>query len=362
MAASFSTRLLTWFDQHGRHDLPWQTPRTAYRVWVSEVMLQQTQVASVIPYFERFTARFSDVATLANATQDAVLEHWAGLGYYSRARNLHKAAGIILHEHGGEFPQNIEQVAALPGIGPSTAGAILAQAFGQRHAILDGNVKRVLSRYHAIEGWSGQTAVHQQLWAAAEAHTPHERLADYTQAIMDMGATLCKRSKPQCQACPVREDCQAYAQGRVQALPSPRPKRARPMRHARMLVIQNEEGAILLQKRPPTGIWGGLWSLPELPEGADATEHCAQEWAMQVSAPREAASIKHGFTHFELTIQPLLVTVCGRGAITTPEVREAVATQWYKPGTQNMPPALPAPLSKLLHGKIETSLNKRISA
>lgn len=319
-------------------------------------MLQQTQVASVIPYFQRFMQRFPDVATLANATQDAVLEHWAGLGYYSRARNLHKAAQIVVNDHAGEFPQMHAQVSALPGIGPSTAGAILAQAFGQQHAILDGNVKRVLSRYHAIEGWSGKTAIHKQLWTLAEAHTPHERLADYTQAIMDMGATLCKRSKPLCEQCPVMSDCEAYKQGRVQSLPSPRPKRARPLRHARMLVIRNQQGAVFLQKRPPSGIWGGLWSLPELPEGADAAEHCLEQWAMRVDAPRETASIKHGFTHFELIIQPLVLNVLDVSAAQTDQISEATASQWYKPDTAVTAPALPAPLSKLLHGKMAASL------
>ena len=319
-------------------------------------MLQQTQVASVIPYFQRFMLRFPDVEALASATQDAVLEHWAGLGYYSRARNLHKAAQIVISDHAGAFPQTHEQVSALPGIGPSTAGAILAQAFGQRHAILDGNVKRVLSRYHAIEGWSGKTAIHQQLWVLAEKHTPHARLADYTQAIMDMGATLCKRSKPHCEQCPVMSDCEAYKQNRVQSLPTPRPKRARPLRHARMLVIQNQEGAVFLQKRPSSGIWGGLWSLPELPEGADAVEHCQQQWAIQVGAPRETASIKHGFTHFELIIQPLVLTVLKESSAQVAQIREPTASQWYKPSSDNTVPALPAPLSKLLHGKMADSL------
>jgi A/G-specific adenine glycosylase len=323
-------------------------------------MLQQTQVASVIPYFERFMARFADVQVLAASSQDDVLEYWAGLGYYSRARNLHKTAQIIATEYGGEFPQQLDDVTALPGIGPSTAGAILAQAFGQRHAILDGNVKRVLSRYHAIEGWSGQATVQQQLWALAEAHTPHERLADYTQAIMDMGATLCKRSKPQCTQCPVMADCKAYQQDRVQTLPSPRPKRARPLRHTNMLVIQNHEGAVLLQKRPPSGIWGGLWGLPELPEGIDVAEYCQQELALQVGAPRAVESIKHGFTHFELTIQPLVLQLLEGGVQPARQIRETTACQWYNPGQDGSMPALPAPLSKLLHGKMADSIFNRV--
>ncbi|UCE89183.1 MAG: A/G-specific adenine glycosylase, partial [Pseudomonadota bacterium] len=209
-----SQQLLAWFDAHGRHDLPWQHPRTPYRVWVSEIMLQQTQVTTVIPYFERFMARFPNVTALADASLDEVLHQWTGLGYYARARNLHKAAGAMRDHHGGEFPVDFEQVLALPGIGRSTAGAILAQSHDQRHAILDGNVKRVLTRLHAIDGWPGQTTVEKQLWVLAERYTPAARCADYTQAIMDLGATVCRRSRPACEACPVSDDCVARREGR----------------------------------------------------------------------------------------------------------------------------------------------------
>ena len=209
--SDFATRLLDWFDEHGRKDLPWQHPKDAYRVWVSEVMLQQTQVQTVIPYFERFMARFPDVITLADAAQDDVLQHWSGLGYYARARNLHRAAQVIRDNHAGEFPRTLDEVIDLPGIGRSTAGAILSLAFGQRHTILDGNVKRVLARHQAVEGWPGRTAVAKQLWEIAEQYTPEENTAAYTQAIMDLGATLCTRSKPACERCPVATDCQALS-------------------------------------------------------------------------------------------------------------------------------------------------------
>ncbi|MDX1498048.1 MAG: A/G-specific adenine glycosylase [Salinisphaeraceae bacterium] len=357
MPDAVAPRLLAWFDQHGRHDLPWQHPRSAYRVWVSEVMLQQTQVSTVIPYFERFMARLPDIASLAAASQDTVLELWAGLGYYSRARNLHSAAQQIMAEYNGEFPQTIDQAVALPGIGPSTAGAILAQAFGQKHAILDGNVKRVLSRYHAVEGWPGQTAVTNTLWEYAREHTPESRLADYTQAIMDLGATLCTRSKPRCNACPLAQDCEAHAQGRTHELPSPRPKKERPQRQTRMLVLCNEQGEVLLYKRPPAGIWGGLWSFPELPEQEDIAGYCQKEWSLQIDQPREVESIKHGFTHFELTIKPLLAKVQVADAV----AREPGEQVWYKPDGSKDKPALPAPLNKLLHGKMLQSMINEMS-
>ena len=242
----FHRRLLHWFRHHGRHDLPWQSPRDAYRVWVSEIMLQQTQVATVIPYFERFMARFPDLASLASADLDQVLHLWTGLGYYARARNLHRAAGVIVAEHGGRFPTDFEAVLALPGIGRSTAGAILAQACDQRHAILDGNVRRVLARHRAIEGWPGQKAVENTLWALAEELTPAEDVADYTQAIMDLGATVCTRSQPRCAACPLAEDCQARAAGRQADFPGRRPRKALPERHTRMLLLRDAEGQVLL--------------------------------------------------------------------------------------------------------------------
>jgi A/G-specific adenine glycosylase len=308
--ASFSTRVLDWYDIHGRHDLPWQQPRTPYRVWIAEIMLQQTQVGTVIPYYLRFMQTFADIDTLAAASLDHVLEHWSGLGYYSRARNLHKAARIIASVHGGEVPENIEQLLALPGIGQSTAAAILAQALDQRHAILDGNVKRVLCRYHAIEGWPGKTGVMKQLWQRAEQHTPVERVADYTQAIMDLGATLCKRSTPRCEQCPLIADCAAYRQQSVEQYPSPRPKKILPIRAARLLlVIDSASGKFLLEKRPPTGIWGGLWSLPEAGVDEEIVQLCHQRWGLKVLNNEDCDMFRHTFSHYHFQITPCRVQV-----------------------------------------------------
>lgn len=304
MPAEFSTRVLTWYDRHGRKDLPWQTD-DPYRVWVSEVMLQQTQVATVIPYYERFIASFPDVGALADAAVDEVLSHWSGLGYYARARNLHAAAQQVRDQHAGVFPRDFEAVKALPGIGRSTAGAILALAFGERHAILDGNVKRVLARHEAVEGWPGRTAVAKRLWEIAERHTPSRRLGAYTQAMMDLGATLCTRTRPACARCPVSEDCRAYADGNVEAYPGKKPKKERPLRQTTM-VIAVDDDAVYLERRPAAGIWGGLWSFPEIGE-ADLDQWCRQRLGC---VPGEAASwptLRHGFTHYDLDIRPVVV-------------------------------------------------------
>jgi len=307
--SSFANRLLQWHRQHGRHDLPWQKNRSLYRVWVSEVMLQQTQVATVIPYFERFMQSYKDADALAEATLDDVLLHWAGLGYYSRARNLHKAAVLISHEHQGEFPTDYDDVLALPGIGPSTAGAILAQALGQRHAILDGNVKRVLTRYKAVEGWPGKPVIEKLLWQLAETFTPEHDVANFTQAIMDLGATVCKRSSALCDGCPLQTDCQAYQTGRVTELPTKKPKKALPVRKKRFLIIRNEQGELLMEKRPPTGIWGGLWSLPELAMDQSVDESVQQYWQLNVRNTSDLAVFRHTFSHFHLDITPCEVQI-----------------------------------------------------
>ncbi|HEB57895.1 MAG TPA: adenine DNA glycosylase [Gammaproteobacteria bacterium] len=345
----FHRRLLHWFRHHGRHDLPWQSPRDAYRVWVSEIMLQQTQVATVIPYFERFMARFPDLASLASADLDQVLHLWTGLGYYARARNLHRAAGVIVAEHGGRFPTDFEAVLALPGIGRSTAGAILAQACDQRHAILDGNVRRVLARHRAIEGWPGQKAVENTLWALAEELTPAEDVADYTQAIMDLGATVCTRSQPRCAACPVSEDCAARAEGRQADFPGRRPRKALPERHTRMLLLRDAEGQVLLEQRPPTGIWGGLWSLPECPPEADLHAWSRETLGVELDAVRDGAPLSHTFTHFRLHIQPVHARL--RDTAHAPAagggIMEAAARVWYN---TRLPAdlGLPAPVKSLL--------------
>ncbi|MFN2348462.1 MAG: A/G-specific adenine glycosylase, partial [Thioalkalivibrio sp.] len=269
----FSQRLLAWFKRHGRHDLPWQQDPTPYRVWVSEIMLQQTQVSTVISYYQRFMTRFPDVARLAAAPLDDVLHHWSGLGYYARARNLHKAAGLICERHGGLFPGDIEALEALPGIGRSTAGAILALTCGQRQPILDGNVKRVLARHAGVSGWSGEAKVLRRLWQLADARTPDRQVDAYTQAIMDLGATLCTRSRPRCEICPVAADCVARATVRTRELPAPRPKRDQPLRETGMLMVTSPAG-VLLERRPAQGLWGGLWGFPEVADADHALAWC----------------------------------------------------------------------------------------
>lgn len=293
-SSDFAHRLLNWWQSSGRHDLPWQKDRTPYRVWVAEIMLQQTRVGTVIPYFERFTASFPDLQTLALAPTDKVLAHWSGLGYYARARNVHAAALHCLQHHGGELPADADALNALPGIGRSTANAIVAQAHDQRAPILDGNVKRVLARHAGIEGWPGRAAVERALWAKAETCTPDERAADYTQAIMDLGAMVCSPRLPDCRECPLAADCVARLADRVHELPAARPKRTRPRREATLVIFENERGEILLQRRPPAGIWGGLWSLPERQE----VEHPS---AGDVAVPPK--TVVHQFTHFTLDIR-----------------------------------------------------------
>ena len=307
-------------------------------------MLQQTQVATVIPYYLRFMEAFPALSSLADAPLDRVLEQWSGLGYYSRARNLHKAAGIIASDHDGEFPARFEQVVALPGIGRSTAGAILAQALQQRHAILDGNVKRVLCRYHAVEGWPGKTAVQKQLWQYAEQHTPDDRIADYTQAIMDMGATLCTRSKPKCTQCPLQEDCTAYVNRAVQRYPAPRPKKRLPVKAARLLILtDSKSGRILLERRPPTGIWGGLWSLPEA-DLEESIEHlCKKRWGVKALTCEDRSTFRHTFSHYHLDITPCRIQVQATAA----GVKEQGDIIWC-PSAEANKRALAAPVARIL--------------
>jgi len=338
---SFAGSLLRWYRQYGRHDLPWQKDKSLYRTWVSEIMLQQTQVTTVIPYFESFMQRFPDIRSLAAATQDDVLLHWAGLGYYSRARNLHKAALLIVEQHQGQFPEQYETLVALPGIGPSTAGAILAQVLGQRHAILDGNVKRVLARYRAVEGWPGQAQVAKQLWQWAESYTPEADIADYTQAIMDLGATVCTRSSAKCECCPLSQGCRAYAQGRVAELPGRKPRKSLPVREKRFLIIRNEQGHYLLEKRPPAGIWGGLWSLPELAMDQPVAETVQQNWQLTVNGHSDLSMFRHTFSHFHLDITPCEIQV----AAADYSIAEDGRYQWCDDISQL---ALAAPVSVIL--------------
>ncbi|MFO1352478.1 MAG: A/G-specific adenine glycosylase [Gammaproteobacteria bacterium] len=341
--AAFSQRVLDWFDRHGRKHLPWQQNPTPYRVWVSEVMLQQTQVAAVIPYYQRFMARFPDVLTLAAAPLDEVLHLWAGLGYYARARNLHRAAVMVRDRHDGQFPTAIQALSDLPGIGRSTAGAILALSQNQRHPILDGNVKRVLARYHAIAGWPGQLKVQTELWRWAESYTPAQRIADYTQAMMDLGALVCTRGRPRCTTCPLVVDCSAYATGDPTAYPAPKPRRALPVRTTRMLLLVNTFGEVLLERRPPTGVWGGLWSFPECPPAVDLADWCHSTLRLTVTDIQPWPALHHGFTHFHLDILPIRVAV----QTTSAAVMEGGAFVWYNV-RQPDKRGLAAPVQRLL--------------
>ena len=329
--------ILAWHKEHGRHDLPWQNTQDAYRIWVSEIMLQQTQVTTVIPYYQRFMSSFPTVQDLAAADNDEVMHHWTGLGYYARARNLHKTAKQIVEQHGGVFPTQFDDVLALPGIGRSTAGAILAFSEQQHHSILDGNVKRVLARFYEVEGWYGKKVVETQLWTLAQANTPKKQVDTYTQAIMDFGATLCSRSRPNCSECPLQRDCGAFKNERTTELPHGKPKAAKPTKQTYMLMIQNEQGEVLLQQNPPTGIWGGLWCPPQTQELSD------QMVVNGLSIRKEKAlpMIKHTFSHFHLEITPVLCSY---------RQMQNVAddlTLWYK-SDASQAVGLAAPVKKLL--------------
>jgi A/G-specific adenine glycosylase len=339
---SFSRRLLAWYDRHGRKTLPWKRKRDAYRIWVSEIMLQQTQVTTVSPYFERFMARFPDVRSLARAKLDEVLHLWTGLGYYARARNLHKAAQRIVDEHAGKFPRDFEAVADLPGVGRSTAGAILALAFDQRHPILDGNVKRVLARYHAIETPLNKRETETQMWQLAETHTPRARVADYTQAIMDLGATLCTRTKPQCPACPLRGDCRGWRTGAPQDFPVRQAARQTPVKATQMLMIRDARGRVLLARRPPAGLWGGLWGFPEC-INCDARQWCRKTFGLDIRTESPWPTLRHSFSHFHLDITPIPARLVGG----TDRAMENAETVWYnvrRPDRRG----LSAPVQRLL--------------
>jgi A/G-specific adenine glycosylase len=338
----FHERVLTWFDANGRKDLPWQRGISPYRVWVSEIMLQQTQVKTVIPYFERFMQAFPDVQALARASQDEVLHLWTGLGYYARARNLHKAAEAIA-QAGGAFPDTLAGLEALPGIGRSTAGAIMSIAYRQRASILDGNVKRVLARYHRVEGWPGKTAVHNRLWEIAERYTPTVRCADYTQAMMDLGATLCTRSNPACSACPLAEDCAAFAAGDQHQFPGKKPRKALPVKQTHFLLARTPDGAVWLQKRPGTGIWGGLWCFPEITGEQHAITHCLDNWNLRPQTLDALPGFRHTFSHYHLDITPIVALLP-----TQPDsVMEATQCLWYNVHS-DVQIGLAAPVVRLL--------------
>lgn len=338
--AAFSSRVIQWQHKHGRHNLPWQDA-DAYRVWLSEIMLQQTQVITVIPYFQKFVASFPDIPSLASATEERVLAHWSGLGYYSRARNLHRSAQQIMQQHAGEFPAAFDDMLALPGIGRSTAAAISALVFRQRRAILDGNVKRVLARHLAVPGWTGEKKIEAQLWAQAEARLPARHIAAYTQGMMDLGAMICTRSKPRCSECPVQDDCEAYRQGRVAKLPVPRPRKVIPERHSTFLLLLNGT-EILLEKRPGSGIWGGLWCPPQIDDGKGVLADYVQRNGIEVSERIDLEEFTHTFTHFKLHITPVVLHVPHK-----PSRVQQTGSEWMGMEAA-LQSAIPTPVRKIL--------------
>jgi len=341
---TFASELLGWFEENGRKDLPWQMDPTPYRVWVSEIMLQQTQVGTVIPYFNIFVRRFPDVATLAPATSDQVLQRWSGLGYYARGRNLHAAARLVVEQHDGKLPESLDQLIQLPGIGRSTAGAIMALAHGQRCAILDGNVKRVLARYHQVEGWPGKSDVSKKLWSLSERHLPKKNIKKYTQAIMDLGATVCRR-RPDCGACPLAVGCLANANGRQLAFPGRKPAGPRKERDVFMLIARLPDGSVYLERRPDKGIWGGLWSFPEIEMENDAAEWCQTTLSCRVENSRPLEQVKHSLTHFEMNIRPILLDVVPNDV--ADRVMDDGQKVWYN-GDASQLPGMAAPVSQLM--------------
>ena len=339
--ADFASKVVRWQKKHGRFDLPWQNTRDAYRIWLSEIMLQQTQVATVIPYYRRFLKRFPDIQSLADAAQDDVLTLWSGLGYYSRARNLHRAAQVVVQTHGGRVPRDFEALLALPGIGRSTAAAILVFAFGARHAILDGNVKRLFARRFGIAGYPGDAKVAAALWRETERQLPSRNIEPYTQGLMDLGATVCTRGRPRCDACPLAPDCIALARAAIKKFPAARPRKLLPQRHTQMLVLLHAR-QVLLEKRAPTGIWGGLWSLPEAAAGADIIELCAERYGATVATHEAMPTLAHGFTHFKLDIAPQRLIV----SRVAPRVA-APGVMWL-PLVDALGAAIPAPVKRIL--------------
>ncbi len=341
-ADSLRARVLDWYHQFGRKDLPWQQDISPYRVWVSEIMLQQTQVSTVIPYFERFMGRFPTLQALAESPQDEVLQHWSGLGYYARARNLHKCAQTVWAEHGGAFPRSVAELSELPGIGRSTAGAIASISMGIAAPILDGNVKRVLTRLHAVAGWPGDKKVADQLWRIAEHYTHPTHTREYTQAMMDLGATLCTRSKPACTLCPLVDGCRGAAQGQATDYPHSKPKKDKPVRQTWMLMLQHKE-ELLLYRRPEQGIWGGLWSFPEYPH-ADALQDALALSVTKVQHQAALAPFRHTFSHYHLDIHPQHVVLNRKPRA----IMEGTEQVWYNEG-QITQLGLAAPIKKLIH-------------
>ncbi len=326
--SQFAHAVIAWHRKHGRRNLPWQNRNDPYRRWVSEIMLQQTQVTTVIPYYRRFIERFPDLKALATSSIDEVLTYWTGLGYYARARNLHRTARLIIEEHDMEFPGTFEDLVKLPGIGRSTAGAILSFSFNLPYPILDGNVRRVLARYHKIDGWPGKSAIAKRLWAVAELHTPSQNIGEYTQAMMDIGAELCLRRRPLCTKCPLASSCAARHLGDPQRYPTPRPRKGRQFIVTTMIMAHDTDGRVLLEKRPTTGYWGGLWSFPESPSGVAKEDWFQEKFSLAIACEAPWRSIKHQFSHLEIEIQPVPATLVGRA----PKL-ERDDCVWYKPGS-----------------------------
>jgi A/G-specific adenine glycosylase len=327
-AKKFSQNMLDWFQKQGRKHLPWQQNKTPYRVWISEIMLQQTQVATVIPYYQKFMTSFPSITALANADEDNVLHHWTGLGYYARARNLHKAAKIIATQYQGHFPENIEQVMDLPGIGPSTAGAILSLSLNKHHAILDGNVKRVLARCYLVAGHNAQAKFEKTLWPIAQQLTPKNKVSDFNQSMMDLGAMICTRSKPLCQQCPLQSTCLAYAGSEQANFPHKKPKKITPIKSTIMVIprIQTKNSnEVLMEKRPPTGIWGGLWCFLEVANKADINK-LLTKLHLKATTQVEMTAFRHTFSHFHLDIQPIIVDCL---PLPPQEINENNKQQWY---------------------------------
>ena len=338
-ASAFAARVIAWQKRHGRHDLPWQNTRDPYRIWVSEIMLQQTQVSAVVPYYRRFLTRFPDLSSLASASEDEVLALWSGLGYYARARNLHRAARMIVEQLGGVFPRDRGAVRALPGVGRSSASAICVFAYGAREAILDGNVKRVLARHFGIEGYPGERRVNDALWLVSEHSLPGQDIEAYTQGLMDLGASVCVRVSPRCPVCPVRQTCIALLGGRIAGLPAPRPAKIAPQRHTTMVVLTSR-GELLLEKRPAPGIWGGLWCFPEV-DGARLEQECVTRFGCDIDGPVQLREIDHGFTHFRLRITPVLASVKRASTLAEP------GRVWLT-AEDALGAAIPAPVRRIL--------------
>ena len=335
--------LLPWFEQHGRHDLPWQQDVSPYRVWISEIMLQQTQVKTVIPYFIRFMGHFPGVDALAEASLDKVLHLWTGLGYYARARNMHRAAQVVVRDFAGRFPADLDTLMALPGIGRSTAGAILALSLDQPCPILDGNVKRVLTRFYGIHGWPGDRQVENRLWQLSERETPRRETAAYTQAIMDLGATICSRSRPRCVECPLTSNCYAFRHGEQDRLPTGKIKKPIPVRQAIFALLENEQGEILLEKRPPTGVWGGLWSFPEYKSDKELSAWIKTRCSLVSEELATLPEIRHTFSHFHLDITPVKGIIRDKADT----IRDNGEYLWYSP-EQGQEIGMAAPVKELI--------------